>query len=203
VNAGFENASISDGHYTSAGSAPWSFLQNSVVVDPFIAQTYDASGTTRAATYVPQEGEQYVSTYAGNGGVEQPITFDQPGLYRVSAYAASPSGSLFIVTPVVSGSFPMVEGEFRFRLGGVLFGETHHTPSGGPWTQFSSLLTIEAPTTKALGAKNTKGAVYFNYYDNFNIEYVGPIPEPMTGGLGLVAIILVGLMYRLDRSRSN
>ena len=202
LDPGFESHSVENGAYlphSTANDAPWSFYQNSFIVDPFFSQTYSGSSNTRAATYAPQAGEQYVSTYAGNGGVRQLLTISVPGIYRVATYAASPSGSLFIQTPVTSGTFPMVSGEFRFLFGETQFGETHTTAAGITWQRFNSLVTVNTPGTYFFGAKNTKSGVYFNYYDNFNIELVSAIPEPSSAALGIFWIAALGLRYRRNK----
>jgi hypothetical protein len=206
VDSSFENYSIPDGSY-AAPAGSWEFRQNSFVVDPFIPHTHSGSSNTRSATYVPHLGDQYVSTYAGNGGLSQSLQFTLAGMYQVSVYAASPSGSIFIQTPVFSGTETLVSGEFQFSLStsnstvnATYFGGTQTTTAGGPWLQHSAVITVPSPGTYWIGARNLKFAVYFIYYDDFQIVSV---PEPSSILLALPLLAMCAYQVRCRRCSAH
>lgn len=212
LDAGFEDYSVPDGSFVRPSVGPWQFsstrFANTFVVDPTFSPTYSWPNDTRSATFAPQQGEQYVSTYAGLGGLQQNVTFDRPGIYRISTYAASPAGDVLIPTlPGGTQSFPLASGEFRFLVHrpfgydeshATLVGEKLTTQSGATWSQFNSLFTLNSPGTFQVVVQNTKTANYFIYYDNFDVSFVRAIPESSSQILMMAA----GLILSVRRSAS-
>jgi hypothetical protein len=198
VDAGFESYAVANGTHrpqTVVDDPPWNFrYPNAFVVDPTFAPKYQGIFDVQAASVAPFQGEQYVSTYAGAAGIGQILPFDYPGTYRVSAYAASPTGSLEITG---AGTHVLVGGSFRFRVDNEIFGSTHFTTAGAGWQQYSSLIEIRAAGNHWVGVDNIASANYFLLYDSFSLESVDVVPEPGTSFLAA----LVAMMARRRRGR--
>jgi uncharacterized protein YaiE (UPF0345 family) len=144
---------------------------------------------TWSATFAPLEGFQYASTYASGDTIRQPVTFSASGTYRLSVYAASPSGSVTI--PSV-GTFPLVDGEFTLTLNNVAIGSVHTIAPGSDWSLYDASFTISVPGSYDLGIRNTKAASYFVNYDAFELQ---AIPEPSC------ALLVVSALALFSRAR--
>ncbi|MBE7500197.1 MAG: hypothetical protein HS113_07805 [Verrucomicrobiales bacterium] len=115
VDPGFETYAVEPGTFVRPASGPWSFDNDAAVVKPFAPPTSTGSFNTWSAALSPWEGEQYASTYAGGDRLQQTVTFDAPGVFELSVYAAAPAGTLTLpgIATVTLG-----DGEFRFTIDG-------------------------------------------------------------------------------------
>ncbi len=185
-DSGFENELVSSGGFVRPTSGPWVFGNDAGVVEPFSPNSSTGPLNTWSATLSPMEGGQYASTYAGADTIRQALLFASAGDYRLSVYAAAPTGTLTIPTV---GTFTLVDSEFTLTLNNVAIGSLHTVPLGSGWAQYEAVFTLALPGTYALGIRNTKAAAYFINYDAFGVEAV---PEPassqllLTFGLSLV-----------------
>lgn len=187
TDPGFEGYSVSAGSVLQPVSGPWTFANDAAVVRPFSPNVSNGTNTW-SATFAPIEGQQYASTYAGLDSLRQTVTFASAGNYRISAFAAAPSGSITLPS-AGGGTFPLVSSEFTFTLGGASIGNLNAIDPGSSWTLFSADFSISAPGDYQLGIRNTKIAPYFINYDNFAVQ---PVPEP-----SVVALVLLGGLLAL------
>jgi len=187
TDPGFENYLLSSGGFVQPTSGPWLFSNDAGVVEPFAPNSSTGPLHTWSATFPAAQGQQYASTYAGIDRLRQAVSFAAAGDYRISVYAAAPSGSLTI--PSV-GTWPLEDGEFTFILGAADIGSLHTVPKGSSWNSYSAMFTIPSPGNYTLGVRNTQTTPYFINYDGFAIQSV---PEPATaallvaGAIGLAA----------------
>lgn len=186
VDAGFESYDVEPGTFVRPATGPWSFDNDAAVVKPFAPPTSTGSFNTWSAALSPWEGEQYASTYAGGDRLQQTVTFDAPGVFELSVYAAAPAGTLTLpgIATVTLG-----EGEFRFTIDGFYLSPLHTVAAGSDWTRYGVEIQIEEPGDHTLGIANVKIAPYFINYDAFAIT---PVPEPATYGM---AMALAGLAF--------
>lgn len=184
VDVGFEAYDVEPGTFVRPATGPWSFDNDAAVVKPFAPPTSTGSFNTWSAALSPWEGEQYASTYAGGDRLQQTVTFDAPGVFELSVYAAAPAGTLTLpgIATVTLG-----DGEFRFTIDGFYLSPLHTVAAGSDWTRYGVEIQIEEPGDYTLGIANVKIAPYFINYDGFAIT---PVPEPATCGM---AMALVGL----------
>lgn len=189
VDPGFESYAVGSGGFLKPASGPWVFGNDAGVVEPFAPSSSTGPLNTWSATFLALEGQQYVSTYAAGDTVRQALSFASPGAYKLSVYAAAPSGTVTI--PTVA-TLTLVDGEFTFTLNNAAFGSLNTVALGSNWALYSAVVTIGAPGTYDLGVRNTKGAPYFINYDAFAIE---PVPEPAAGRLLLALAVMVVLGF--------
>jgi hypothetical protein len=194
IDGGFESYSVSSGGFVQPASGPWLFANDAGVVEPYAPNSSGGVLNTWSATFAPVEGQQYTSTYATLDSLRQAVTFTAAGQYRISVFAAAPSGSLTI--PSV-GTFVLDDGEFTFLLNNAAIGSVQTVPAGSGWSLFSADFTVAAPGDFQVGVRNTKVGSYFVNYDAFALE---PIPEPTV--LRLFLMLGVGVMVgRVSRWR--
>ena len=93
LDPGFENYTVSPGGFVQPTSGPWLFANDAGVVEPFAPNSSTGPGNTWSATFSPMQGAQYASTYAAIDTLQQSVTFDAAGNYRLSVNAAAPDGS--------------------------------------------------------------------------------------------------------------
>jgi hypothetical protein len=190
TDPGFETYALSAGGFVQPSSGAWLFSNDAGVVEPFSPNSSTGPLHTWSATFAPVEGLQYASTYGGADTLRQTVSFSAAGDYRLSVYAAAPSGSVTI--PAV-GTFTLVNGEFGLTLANVVIGSTHTVAAGSDWSLFTADLTVASPGNYQLGIRNTLVASYFINYDAFAIQQV---PEPATVALGLLGGLAVALCRR-------
>jgi hypothetical protein len=172
TDPGFETYPVSSGGFLRPATGPWLFGNDAGVVEPFAPNSSSGSLNTWSATFGAIEGQQYASTYAAGDSIRQSVSFDAAGQYRVSAYAAAPSGSVTI--PGV-GAFTLGNGDFTFTLGNAAIGTPYTMTPGTDWSLFSADFTIPAPGNYQIGVRNNTVSSYFINYDAFQIQAV---PEP-------------------------
>src|SRR3954447_11676174 len=114
TDPGFETYAVTSGGFLKPTTGPWIFGNDAGVVEPVAPNSSTGSLNTWSATFGAIEGQQYASTYAGADSIRQSVSFGAAGQYRVSAYAAAPSGSVTI--PGI-GAFTLGNGDFNFTLG--------------------------------------------------------------------------------------
>jgi hypothetical protein len=180
IDPGFETYPVSSGGFVRPVTGPWTFGNDAGVVEPFAPNSSTGPLNTWSATFAPIEGQQYASTYAGGDSIRQFVLFDAAGQYRVSAYAAAPSGS---VTVPPTGSSTLTDGVFTFTLGNAAIGTPHTMTPGTDWGLFAADFTIPAPGSYEIGIRNNTAAPYFINYDAFQIQ---PVPEPKVWQLAFV-----------------
>jgi hypothetical protein len=199
TDPGFESYSVNPGEFVQPSLGAWLFGNDAGVVEPPAPNSSTGPLNTWSAMFAPIDGQQYASTYAGADTIRQGVVFANPGDFRLSVYAAAPTGSVTI--PSV-GTFALGEGEFTFTLAGGAIGSAHTVPAGTGWSLFTADFTVNKSGTYQLGVRNTTATPYFINYDAFEIQ---PVPEPSTialGLLGAVGIILGGKWRRRARRRS-
>src|SRR5580765_4644053 len=184
TDPGFESYTVSPGGFIQPASGAWLFGNDAGVVEPPAPNSSTGPLNTWSAIFSPVEGQQYASTYAGADTLRQMVTFSAPGDYRLSVYAAAPSGSLTI--PSV-GTFGLGSGEFTFTLGTAAVGNVQTVPVGSGWSLYTADFAIAAPGNYQLGVRNTASTPYFVNYDAFAVQ---PVPEPST----LVLVFLGALV---------
>src|SRR3954470_13519554 len=172
TDPGFEPYAVDSGGFVKPTTGPWIFGNDAGVVEPFAPNSSTGPGNTWSATFAPIEGQQYASTYAGLDSIRQSVLFGAAGQYRVSAYAAAPSGS---VTIPPAGTFTLGDGQFNFTLGNVPIGSPYTIAPGTDWSLFTADFTIPAPGNYEIGIRNNTTSPYFINYDAFEIK---PVPEP-------------------------
>jgi len=181
IDPGFETYPVSSGGFVRPVTGPWTFGNDAGVVEPFAPNSSTGPLNTWSATFAAIEGQQYASTYAGGDSLRQFVLFDAAGQYRVSAYAAAPSGS---VTVPPTGTSTLTDGVFSFTLGNAAIGTPHTMTPGTDWVPFAADFTIAAPGSYEIGIRNNTAAPYFINYDAFQIQ---PVPEPTVLQLALAA----------------
>jgi hypothetical protein len=196
IDSGFESYSVPTGQFLRPSSGPWQFGNDAAVVRPPAPHSSLGSLQTWSGMYIPLQGEQYVSTYGGFDTVRQLVTFSTPGEYRISVFAASPTGTVTI-PPV--GTQTLGHGEFTFTLGVSTIGDVHTVPAGTDWTRYHADFTIAAPGSFLLGVRNTRTAAYFINYDAFSLRVV---PEPAVWALSLSAALGLAA-WRLGKRRAQ
>jgi hypothetical protein len=169
---GFETYAVDSGGFVRPGTGPWSFGNDAGVVEPPAPNSSTGSVNTWSATFAAIEGQQYASTYAGGDSIRQSVSFGAAGQYRVSAYAAAPSGS---VTIPPLGPLTLGNGEFNFTLGNVAIGSPYTIAPGTDWSLFTADFSIPVPGSYQIGIRNNTTSPYFINYDAFQIQ---PVPEP-------------------------
>jgi len=179
----FENYAVTNGGFVQPATGPWVFGNDAGVVEPPAPNSSTGPLNTWSALFAPVDGQQYVSTYAGADTLRQLVSFGAAGDYRLSVFAAAPSGTLAI--PGV-GMFALGSGEFTFTLGNTAIGSVHLVPVGNSWGVYTAEFNIPAPGSYQLGIRNTLAASYFINYDAFAIQ---PVPEPAS-----VALVLLGVL---------
>ncbi len=179
VDPGFESYAVNSGGFVKPASGPWTFDNDAGVVEPFAPNSSTGALDTWSASLAPVEGQQYASTYASQDALRQVVSFGAAGDYRISVYAAAPSGTVTIPTV---GTFTLGSGEFTFLFNNVAIGSLQTVPDGSNWRLFSANFTVAAPGDYSLGVRNTRVASYFINYDAFGVELV---PEPTTWRLSL------------------
>src|SRR6266704_5474358 len=92
TDPGFETYAVNSGGFVKPATGPWSFANDAGVVEPPAPNSSTGSLNTWSAMFAAIEGQQYASTYAGGDTIRQSVSFGAAGEYRVSAYAAAPSG---------------------------------------------------------------------------------------------------------------
>jgi hypothetical protein len=190
TDPGFENYSVASGGFVQPASGPWLFGNDAGVVEPPAPNSSTGPLNTWSATFAPVAGLQYASTYAGSDTLRQLVSFSAAGDYRLSVYAAAPTGVLTI--PAV-GTLTLGGGEFTFTLGNAAIGSLHPVTAGTSWGLFTADFTIAAPGAYQLGIRNTLPAPYFINYDAFTLQ---PVPEPSTMALALVGALGVAVCWR-------
>ena len=180
TDPGFEAYAVNSGSFVRPTTGPWSFGNDAAVVKPPAPNSSTGPLNTWSATFAAIEGQQYASTYAGGDSIRQFVSFDAAGLYRVSAYAAAPSGSVDIPP---TGSSTLVDGQFSFTLGNAAIGTPYTLTPGSDWSLFAADFTIPTPGSYQIGIRNNTAAPYFINYDAFQIQ---PVPEPAVWQLALV-----------------
>jgi len=178
---GFENYAVNSGGFVRPTTGPWTFGNDAAVVKPPAPNSSTGPLNTWSATFAAIEGQQYASTYAGSDTIQQSVSFASAGQYRVSAFAAAPSGS---VTVPPTGSSTLTDGVFTFTLGNAAIGTPNTMTPGTDWRLFTADFTIPAPGSYQIGIRNNTAAPYFINYDAFEIQ---PVPEPAVWQLALVA----------------
>jgi hypothetical protein len=177
LDGSFENYSVATGQFVGPTSGAWVFHENAGVTKPYAPNTFggmysDGRTVLWSATFAAVDGQQYASTYAGGDYLRQTISFSTAGNYRISVYAAAPSGTV----ETSSGShLNLASGAFNFTLGNTPIGASHSLAPGTSWTQYSQTFSIPSPGDYQLGVSNITIAPYFINYDAFAIT---PIPEP-------------------------
>ena len=192
---GFESYAVSSGGFVRPVSGPWLFANDAGVVEPFAGNSSTALLNTWSAMFAPVEGQQYASTYAILDSLRQVVSFAAAGDYRISVYAAAPSGSLTV--PSV-GTFTLGSGEFTFLFGNTPIGSLHPVPDGSSWSVFSADFNVPTPGDYEVGVRNTRVAPYFINYDGFAVE---PVPEPTVFQLTLALGVGVVLGRVFQRQR--
>ena len=187
---GFESYAVTSGGFVQPVSGPWVFANDAGVVEPFAPNSSTALLHTWSAMLAPVEGQQYASTYASLDSLSQVVSFAAAGDYRISVYAAAPSGSLTI--PSV-GTFTLESGEFTFLFSNTPIGSLHPVPDGSSWSVFSANFNVPTPGAYEVGVRNTRAAPYFINYDAFAVESV---PEPTVLQLSL-ALGVGGVLVRV------
>src|SRR6185295_16762179 len=139
---GFEGYNVSSGNFLQPSSGAWLFNNDAGVVEPPAPNSSTGPLNTWSATFAPVEGQQYASTYAGGDSIRQLLSFSAAGDYRLSVYAAAPSGSVTI--PSV-GSFALGNGEFTFTLGASAIGSPQTVVAGSTWSLFTVDFSIATP----------------------------------------------------------
>jgi len=172
TDPGFETYAVNSGGFVKPTTGPWLFGQDAGVVEPPAPNSSTGPLNTWSATFAAIEGQQYASTYAGADTIRQSVLFGAAGQYRVSAYAAAPSGS---VTIPPTGTSTLGDGEFTFTLGNAAIGTPHTIAPGTDWSLFTADFTIPTPGNYQVGIRNNTTAPYFINYDAFEIQ---PVPEP-------------------------
>ena len=194
TDPGFENYSVISGGFDMPSSGPWEFTNNAGVVEPFSPNSSTAPLNTWSAVYSAYEGQQYASTYAGGDSIRQLVSFDTPGNYTISAYAAAPDG---VVTIPPNGTLPLEDGEFTFTLGITTdIGALQTVPKGSSWNLYSANFTLDTPGNYWLGIQNTKTLSYFINYDSFTVHSV---PEPQI----FHSILIFGLIVAAIKARKK
>jgi hypothetical protein len=179
VDPGFESYAVSSGGFLKPTTGAWVFRNDAGIVEPFSPSTSTAVLNTWSATLAPYEGMQYASSYAGGDWFDQEVFFPAAGQYLLSVYAASPSGTLI----QAGGAQQLVDGDFRFAVGGVVTGPTFTPPLDAGWARYRAVINIPAAGNRLVGFHTTKVASYFINFDAFSLTRV---PEPASTALMLV-----------------
>jgi hypothetical protein len=195
IDPGFEQYAVSAGGFIKPVTGPWSFVNDAGVVEPPAPNSSTGPLNTWSATFAAIEGEQYPSTYAGGDTIRQSVSFGAAGDYRVSAYAAAPSGS---VTIPPADPFTLGNGQFSFTLGNAAIGTPFTIAPGSDWSLFTADFTIASPGDYQIGIRNNTTAPYFINYDAFQIV---PVPEPTFWQLMLSAGMAVVALHALRKAR--
>ncbi len=199
-DAGFENYAVTSGGFVKPASGPWLFNNDAGVVEPFAPNSSTGVLNTWSATFAAVEGQQYASTYATLDSLRQVVSFPAAGDYRISVYAAAPSGSVTIPS---LGTLPLGSGEFTFLFNDTPIGSLHPVPDGSTWNVFSADFTVPTPGAYEVGVRNTRAAPYFINYDAFAVQ---PVPEPTVVQLSLafgVGVIVVRALGRQRRCHAD
>lgn len=189
LDPGFESYDVSSGGFTHPVAGAWLFGNDAGVVEPPSPNSSTGPLNTWSATFAPMEGQQYASTYAGADTIRQLLSFSAAGDYRLSVYAAAPSGTVTI--PSV-GTFTLGNGEFTFTLGAAAIGSLHSVTAGSTWSLFTVDFTIAAPGSYQLGVRNTAASPYFINYDAFALQ---PVPEPPVMALGVLGAVCLAAVF--------
>ena len=197
LDPGFENYTVSPGGFVQPTSGPWLFANDAGVVEPFAPNSSTGPGNTWSATFSPMQGAQYASTYAAIDTLQQSVTFDAAGNYRLSVNAAAPDGSVTIPS---AGTFQLGDGHFTFTIGNTAMGSPHTVTAGSSWSLFTADFAIAAPGSYLLGVRNTSASPYFINYDAFAVQ---PVPEPATVALGLLGVLSLAVSGRCWMMRGN
>lgn len=188
LDGGFEGYAVSSGGFVKPDSGPWLFANDAGVVEPFAPNSSTGALNTWSATFAAIEGQQYASTYAAGDSLRQTVSFPAAGQYRLSVFAAAPSGSVTI--PSV-GTFALGDGEFTFLFTNTPVGNLQTVPVGSSWSIFTADFAVTAPGDFQVGLRNTRVATYFINYDAFTVV---PVPEPtvlqFSLGLGLGVVVM-------------
>lgn len=194
TDGGFENYVVNSGGFVQPGLGPWLFANDAGVVEPFAPNSSGGALNTWSATFPAIEGQQYASTYATLDSLRQVVSFPAAGPYRISVFAAGPSGSLTI--PSV-GTFTLGDGEFTFLFNNTPVGSLHIVPAGSSWSSFIADFTVATPGAYQVGVRNTRAAPYFVNYDAFMVE---PVPEPavlpLSLALGVGVLVVRAFRWR-------
>ena len=75
TDGSFEAFAVSSGGFVKPTSGPWVFTNDAGVVEPLVPNSSTGPLNTWSATFAAQDGQQYVSTYAGADSISQLVSF--------------------------------------------------------------------------------------------------------------------------------